>query len=460
MESKFQVKMTSFAYSILLAHLVQRNLILISSMINEKVQIDQSESTALHQLGLDRVKLLEYTPSLTELPVLALGVPGRPGRLQTPDTLRDLFYGELLLKVVEPLKHARKAPSMRPSAPPADPLEPSIVLATINNTYGDMNCMHVNSEVQQTAAGFRDGLVRVWRLGDREGFGTVPSTMSDVAPLSRPQWPDGRRILPRTEEPKSMLELIGHSAPVYGVSQDEQNPRFVLSASADKSVRLWEMETAQTVAKYCLLSPVWGVDMGPLGYYFATGTQDGSVSMFSVDRSQPCRLMLGHIGDVSAVQWHPNCSLLLSGSDDRTCRLWDIRSGKCVRLLAGCPSSVASVAVSSAGGAAAAGCENGSICVWDLGSARMHFVLNGHSSYVNSIGFNDNDAALVSGSSDCSINVWDINREVSAHGPLLLEPHKSFATKYTPVMHVGFTSLNLIYAGGPFDVASAPGKPQ
>ena len=54
-----------------------------------------------------------------------------------------------------------------------DTLNPSIIFATIANTYDNMSCMHINSSVTQMVTGHKDSAVRVWRMNpkDRSFFG-------------------------------------------------------------------------------------------------------------------------------------------------------------------------------------------------------------------------------------------------------------------------------------------------
>ena len=468
MESKFKFQLSAIAYEILLAHVALKDLSLMTAIINEKIEFHKLESSELlaSQSALSSsLELIGYSPKEVAPSALKLGVPGK-SKHAMPDTCQDNMYREWIRKLVEPRTHLPKSKlsGSTKTSNRANPLEPSIIFATVTNTYGECNCMHLNGEVTQVVCGFNDSVVRVWRLGEQsdpessrlgiDSFGLVTRRISEVIPPARNQV----KSTENTElHHSSVLELVGHSAPVYGVSQDPSTPRLVLSASADKSVRMWDVGVAQPVGKYAMLSPVWGVAVGPLGYYFAAATHDATVAVYSSDRTQALRIMTGHIADATSVQWHPNASLLLSGSDDRTCRLWDLRTGECVRLLSGCPSAVSSVAVSSAGGLAAAGCENGSSCLWDLGSGRLQYLMGEHTSYVNSLCFDSDDSVLVTGSSDCSVKVWNL-QGVNGSETLLIHSHKSFGTKYTSVMHVGLTQLNLIYAGGPFDVTSAPGN--
>eukprot|EP00959_Pyramimonas_sp_CCMP1952_P141433 2960248-Pyramimonas_sp.AAC.1 len=68
--------------------------------------------------------------------------------------------------------------------------------------------------------------------------------------------------------------LCGHSGPVYSVdfSPDHQ---FVFSCSADRTVRLWNLDLGANLVVYKGHSyPVWDVKCSPLGYYFASASHD------------------------------------------------------------------------------------------------------------------------------------------------------------------------------------------
>ncbi len=47
-------------------------------------------------------------------------------------------------------------------------------------------------------------------------------------------------------------------------------------------------------------------------------------------------MFAGHLADVDAVAFHPNCNYVATASLDLSIRLWDINSGSCVRCVCHC----------------------------------------------------------------------------------------------------------------------------
>ena len=100
-------------------------------------------------------------------------------------------------------------------------------------------------------------------------------------------------------------KLIGHSGPVYSVSFDPVGgsatpPRYLLSASADTTTRLWSLDTFTNVVAYRgHQNPVWDVKWSPMGIYFATGSRDRTARLWSTDRTSCLRVYAGHLSDVN-----------------------------------------------------------------------------------------------------------------------------------------------------------------
>lgn len=200
-----------------------------------------------------------------------------------------------------------------------------------------------------------------------------PSAAADTPPAS-----SLKKI--REKGGSTTRKLIGHSGPVYSVAFDPTHgsaapPRHLLSASADATTRLWSLDTMTNVVAYRgHQNPVWDVQWGPMGIYFATASRDRTARLWSTDRAATLRVYAGHLSDVDVssarfpffcalenwvadgswarrqcVRFHPNSLYLATGSSDWTARLWDVQRGSCVRVFIGHQGIVSTLAFSPNG---------------------------------------------------------------------------------------------------------------
>lgn len=203
------------------------------------------------------------------------------------------------------------------------------------------------------------------------------------------------------------IRLVGHSGPVYSVDWTKC-ARFVLSGSEDGTVRLWSAVTnADLVAYRGHNYPVWSVGFSPLDHYFASGSHDRTARVWATDRVYPLRILAGHLADVDVVRWHPNCNYVSTGSSDRTARLWDLRDGRCARVFGAQSGAVQSLAFSPDGRVLAVAGESRDIELWDVSMGKRLSTLRGHTGTVWSIDFSKDGSILASGGADCTVRLWN-----------------------------------------------------
>ncbi|KAL9715871.1 Transcription initiation factor TFIID subunit 5 [Leucoagaricus gongylophorus] len=366
---------------------------------------------------------------------------------------------------------------------------PSICAYTLHDVAEGAPCCTFSMDTSLMAVGFAESYIRLWSLkGEklralRNDFSAT--NIRDNASLARL----------REKKASTTRKLIGHSGPVYSVSFDPVSgsaapPKYLLSASADATTRLWSMDTMTNIVAFRgHENPVWDVKWSPKGIYFATGSRDRTARLWSTDRTSCLRVYAGHLSDVDCVQFHPNSLYLATGSSDRTARLWDVQRGNCVRVFIGHQGAVSALALSPDGRYLATTGEDLAINLWDLGSGKRIKKMIGHNASIYSLAFSAESSLLVSGGADWTVRCWDVksaggtgNDKPKENGIFstqengitdygedeatetyvsqfligissLTADHRidllaTFPTKRTPVIDVQFTPRNLCLVGG------------
>ncbi|KAF5726275.1 hypothetical protein HS088_TW23G01017 [Tripterygium wilfordii] len=321
---------------------------------------------------------------------------------------------------------------------------PSVSFYTFINTHNGLNCSSISHDGSLVAGGFSDSSLKVW---DMEKLGQPAA--NSVLQGEDDNSPSGH-VLSANGGKKSYTLFQGHSGPVYSASFCPLGD-FVLSSSADTTIRLWSTKLNANLVCYKGHNyPVWDVQFSPVGHYFASASHDRTARIWSMDRIQPLRLMAGHLSDVDCVQWHVNCNYIATGSSDKTVRLWDVQSGECVRIFIGHRSMILSLAMSPDGRYMASGDEDGSVMMWDLSSGRCVSPLMGHNSCVWSLAFSGEGSLLASGSADCTVRLWDVNtstkvpktEENKSGSSNRLRSLKTLVTKSSPVYALRVSDLD------------------
>ena len=248
-----------------------------------------------------------------------------------------------------------------------------------------------------------ESYIRVWSLDGRAL--NVPSP-AEATETSSPT--------------SSSCRLIGHSGPIYGLSFSpaiaqpagdgpSTGARYLLSCSADKSVRLWSLETWTCLVIYKSHdNPIWDVRWGPFGHYFATASHDRTARLWSTDHISPLRIFAGHDNDVDHVTFHPNGAYIFTCSCDKTVRMWDVTRGNAVRLFTGHTGNVTAIVCAPKGHILASADDQGSIFLWDLATGRRIKRMRGHGKGgIWSLSWSVESNVLVSGGTDCTVRVWD-----------------------------------------------------
>ena len=244
--------------------------------------------------------------------------------------------------------------------------------------------------------------------------------------------------------------LTGHTGGVQSVAispykLDENGggsaARYIVSGSADKTIRIWNMETGQQVGEP-LTGHTHGVQSvaispykldenggGSAARYIVSGSSDKTIRIWNMETGQQVgKPFIGHTATVASVAISPYnvdengrgsaARYIVSGSSDKTIRIWNMETGQQVgKPLIGHTAVVYSVAISpykvdeNGGGSAAryivSGSGDSTIRIWNMETGQqVGEPLTGHTAYVFSVAISPDGRYLVSGSADNQIRAW------------------------------------------------------
>ncbi|KAJ3550232.1 hypothetical protein NMY22_g588 [Coprinellus aureogranulatus] len=441
--------------------------------LSEDLKVE-AERVLREQAVLDRDPV-SYDMQMARAAPPGLMAPAEADLLPHPPTFKTIDIEREVSAVRDARKRIRLDPTalnnVDPNSPQANSQRaralPSICAYTLHDVTEGSPCMTFSQDTSLMAAGFAESYIRLWSLkgeklrGFRSDFNT--SSVKDLSSLQKI----------REKKGSTTRKLVGHSGPVYSVAFDPISgsaapPKYLLSSSADATVRLWSMDTLTNVVAYRgHENPVWDVKWSPMGIYFATGSRDRTARLWSTDRTSCLRIYAGHLSDVDCVQFHPNSLYLATGSSDWTARLWDVQRGNCVRVFIGHQAPISCLAMSPDGRYMATAGEDLAINLWDLGSGKRVKKMMGHNSSIYSLSFSAESTLLVSGGADWTVRCWDVkgagglkgkpentSSEAATRSGRAEESQETvdllatFPTKRTPVTNVQFTPRNLCLAGG------------
>ncbi|RUS79130.1 hypothetical protein EGW08_013108 [Elysia chlorotica] len=157
----------------------------------------------------------------------------------------------------------------------------------------------------------------------------------------------------------------GHVHLVMQVTFNPKDYNQFASASMDKSVKIWQLGSAQP--NFSLRHDL-GVNC--LAYYpggdkpyIVSGCDGGAVKVWDYQTKSCIQTLLGHAKDVYAVEFHPSMPLILSGASDGTVRMWHASTFKMVALLNFDMGRVWSLAVHKVSNNVAIGFDDGSMLI-------------------------------------------------------------------------------------------------
>ena len=214
--------------------------------------------------------------------------------------------------------------------------------------------------------------------------------------------------------------LKGHSIVVTEIlwlSSDR-----LVSASADKSLRLWNAKTGSLVRTFTGHKHwVTCASVSPDEATLVSGAWNGQVLSWNIESANREQEFSGGSGVVWSVSVSPNGQQVASASDDGFVRVWNIRTGARLREYSAEPrkreSHVAAYGVHAATDVQftpdnqhiLASYSDGRLILWNIETGTRDLQFHGHAGAVHSIMISPDGELAFSASEDRTIRVWSLS---------------------------------------------------
>jgi WD40 repeat protein len=207
----------------------------------------------------------------------------------------------------------------------------------------------------------------------------------------------------------SIQRYTSHTHWVYCLDQIDNDT--MVSASQDKTIRIWKISTGETLNIINVGVSVYVVRVFSIEYkqiVCGKGGSSNNLQIYSYGTGQLIRTLNGHSESVYSVEMLSG-QFMASGGVGLNVIIWDLSSYSIKFNLTGhtdwvtCFKRLSSNMIAS-------GDNNGTIIVWNWLTGERIFKLTGHTNqlYLNSLDLYD-EQTLISGSFDKTVKFWNIS---------------------------------------------------
>jgi WD40 repeat protein len=157
--------------------------------------------------------------------------------------------------------------------------------------------------------------------------------------------------------------------------------------------------------------PIHAATFSPDGALIAIA-RHGEVELLRVADGSTAAVFQGHTGNVNAICFSPDGSLLAAGAGEPgvfgEVRIWSVSDGKLIQSLRGHQDSVYALDISPSSQLLATGSYDHEVKLWDISTGRELRTLKNHQGAVFGVAFHPGGHMLASASADRTVKLWNV----------------------------------------------------
>jgi WD40 repeat protein len=239
--------------------------------------------------------------------------------------------------------------------------------------------------------------------------------------------PDARTVLTASYDRTSRLWdagtgdtlhiLEGQTGPVFEAVFTSDGKEVLAQCGdpqdgGEASIARWDVETGKLLKYFTseMLPYAYGVAISHDGRYVVSAMAQNNYSAIIWDAHtwQELEGFSGPTGSGSGVAFSPDDKYVLTAGDDFSVWVWDVAADKIVQTFTGHTNWVQSVAFSPDGKDALTGGYDHTARLWDVATGQPVRTFTGHLDIIWSVAFSADGRYVLTGSDDGTARLWDV----------------------------------------------------
>ncbi|GBP41953.1 Transducin beta-like protein 3 [Eumeta japonica] len=205
-----------------------------------------------------------------------------------------------------------------------------------------------------------------------------------------------------------------HTASVGSVFTTQISEAFFVSAGQDNCLKIWAVPKTFALGEERIKSirselahqmDINCVAVSPNDKMIATGSQDKTAKLWSQDLSL-LGILKGHRRGVWCVKFSPVDQVVATCSADCSIKLWSIADLSCLKTFEGHESSVLKIEFLTKGQQIISSGADGLLKLWNIKTSECKMSLDNHDGKVWSLAINKDETLIITGGSDSKLVKW------------------------------------------------------